>query len=295
MLWGLFPFALVLVTALISVALGVQDPSLLVVTFGGTLAVGLLFLIWPNRRLGIGRRRAVLLVILGLMVSAPMAYMASLTPQQRAELEVRTEERETAAREDAAREVVAREDARREVAAAAQREAEAAPPPSQQEPEQPGPPSTEARASFLQTHTAFMGLANRCDSAWGIMTDAAGTNDTYAAYGAARRGAEICGGVSYRLGRLEFSSLIEPDTRRALNRAVDECSLAMFLRKTSMDQAARIFDGNIRPSAVEEFRQEARRAQQQTIQCMVQYLGAATDGGYEVPSLESDGGVTTRE
>jgi len=150
-------------------------------------------------------------------------------------------------------------------------------------PQAPTGPSAEARAAFEETHNRFMGLANRCDSAWGVMTDAAGSNDAYAAYTAADRGSDICRDVSLAMGRLEFSNLIERDTRRALNRAVDECSLAMVGRQTAMDQAARIFDGNVRPSAVDEFQQRAGFAQQQTIQCMVQYIRAATDAGYEIP------------
>lgn len=129
-LWGLFPFALLVVVALISIALGIQEPFLpTLFAFGGILVVGICFLVWPRRRLGIGRKRATLLVILGFMVSTPMVYMASLTPAQRAEMQARTEEREAAAREAAAREDAAREAARREASATVEREPEATPTP----------------------------------------------------------------------------------------------------------------------------------------------------------------------
>ncbi|MDX2275054.1 MAG: hypothetical protein NW206_06345 [Hyphomonadaceae bacterium] len=118
------------------------------------------------------------------------------------------------------------------------------------------------------------------------MTDAAGSNNAYAAYAAAYRGSDICRDVSSAMDRLEFSNLIERTTRRALDRAVHECSLAMTGRKLALDQAAQVFDGNIRPSALDEFRERAAFAQQQTIECMIQYIGAATNGGYDIPASE---------
>jgi hypothetical protein len=283
--WCLFPLALLLVTALASVALGVTDPTIpTLVAFTGLLVFGLCFLVWPNRKLHIGRTRAGVLVALGFVVSAPVAYMASLTPQQRAELQAQAEQRDAA-----------REAARLEAVHAQQQLEERAPPPptaqeaAAQDPQPPAVAFEAAQASFQQTHTVFMRLADRCDTAWSAMTDAIGTNDPYVSYRAAQRGSEVCRDVSLALGRLEFSNPIERQTRQALNRAVEECSYAMFGRKTAMDQAAQIFDGNMRPSAVEEFRQRAERAQQQTIQCMVQYIGAATEGGYEIPDSGASG------
>jgi hypothetical protein len=115
--WGVFPFAMILIAAIVSVVLRTSDVvAPLLITFVPILAVGACFLLWPNRRLGIGRARAALLVAIGLMVSAPAAFMASLTPEQRAELEAEAEQREV-------QEAAAREAVRLEAAATAQREA----------------------------------------------------------------------------------------------------------------------------------------------------------------------------
>jgi hypothetical protein len=113
-----------------------------------------------------------------------------------------------------------------------------------------------------------------------------GRGSVYEAYASAEHGAAICRKAHYALRELDVPERAEGKLRDNLSKSLKTCADAYLLRQMSLEAAQSILDGDIRPSAVNEFKEQAEGAQAGTLACVAGYMSAAMDAGVEIKEMQ---------
>jgi hypothetical protein len=142
-------------------------------------------------------------------------------------------------------------------------------------------------ASFLTTQTALSDAVRPCDRA---MVKAARTRSVYDSYNAAMRAEAACKTTMMALGELKFAEPVSADARADLDPALDCFASAYGERREAMEKAAKLMDGDQRPSQISEFKGQLDDAIDRTNECVAQYLSAAVKHGFrgEVAKMSKD-------
>ena len=144
-------------------------------------------------------------------------------------------------------------------------------------PQGPTPPaSPEVKASFLATQATLLATFAPCDE---MMDRAAKARGQYASYNAAVAAKAACWQTMQALNSVRFADPLPQDLKDPLNAAIDCFGVAYAGRYNLMNQGATIMNGDMRPSAVAEFRTELTETAAETAQCRMQYLTAAANHG----------------
>jgi hypothetical protein len=113
-----------------------------------------------------------------------------------------------------------------------------------------------------------------------------GRGSVYEAYASAEQGAAICHKAHYALRDLDVPVSAEGELRDNLTESLKTCADAYLLRKLSLEAAQSILDGDIRPSAVNEFKAQAEGAQAGTLACVAGYMSAAMNAGVDLKEMQ---------
>jgi hypothetical protein len=138
------------------------------------------------------------------------------------------------------------------------------------------PASPEVKASFLATQATLLNTFAPCDQ---MMDRAAKARGQYASYAVAVAGKAACWQTMAALNDVRFADPLPNDLKDPLNAAVDCFAQAYELRYALMNQGAVIMNGDMRPSAVAEFRGDLAAAVEKSQECRMQYLTAAASHG----------------
>lgn len=233
--------------------------------FGMALFVAALWaFFWPLPKLRMPTRNA---AVAGLALSVGSCVAAvAILPDPPA-----TEEAAAADKEDETAKANTETD--RDKRAAAKEQAEAA------------ALSSQARSGWRE----LLATVAPCDQANSRLAEAldGGGGSMYEAYGLATSAAKAC-----RSTWLAFSDLRPPKNARGALRdqfedTLKTCKTAYYMRKESLETAQSIFDGNIRPSAVATFKDEATASQRGILACVAGYMSAATKAGVDLEEMSS--------
>ena len=145
-------------------------------------------------------------------------------------------------------------------------------------PQGPTPPaSPEVKANFLATQATLLATFAPCDE---MMDRAAKARGQYASYNAAVAAKDTCWQTMQALNSVRFADPLPQDLKDPLNAAIDCFGVAYAGRYNLMNQGATIMNGDMRPSAVAEFRSDLAAAVEKSQECRMQYLTAAASHGF---------------
>lgn len=241
----------------------------------GLFVVAIITLIRPIKRIKLGTRKRAAIALaasIGLFILGG-TIMPPPTPEQIAEREAaeaqRAADRELADQERAA-ERAAEEKANADRAAA--------------ELERQKPAATAAAKSLWGQITTQV---SSCDEAAKIFSDYMGRRgaSVYEAYPLAQQANRICSTAGTNVSRIPVPDEIPSSKRDAFKDALETCRNAYYAKSSAFDQMAKVLNGDMRPSAVNEARQAAERAEAGTALCGLGFLKAVNDAGLSLEEV----------
>ncbi|MBB4797568.1 hypothetical protein HNP32_001292 [Brevundimonas bullata] len=150
-------------------------------------------------------------------------------------------------------------------------------------------PAQQAGMTQVEFEGLWSGVKNRmerCDMPTRRAGAALGTGDVYAAYGPTKQAAEACKDVWLTLDEVPLPRSAKGDVRKALEKGVDDCETAMFLKTQALEALLKVLDGDARPSAMEAVKTGMQRGQAGSTVCILSFMGAADKAGLVLPELE---------
>lgn len=136
-------------------------------------------------------------------------------------------------------------------------------------------PSPEAKAAFKEQVAVFYTVVKICDDANAPLARAIDSEDWYAAYDAAKSAQRACEESERKIGAIRFGEPIERTAQKALNDAISDCSAAYLGKAMTYEKVATAIDEPTRPSKMYDAKEWGERSKDQTLSCVVKFMGAA--------------------
>jgi len=109
----------------------------------------------------------------------------------------------------------------------------------------------------------------------------------YDAYEAAKRGTDVCRETWSAIGDVEVDDAVSGDARADMTKGLDTCRDAYLFRQMALRSAQAIFNGDMRPSAVSEFKERASTADSGVLACVAGLMSGALKAGVDVKDLKA--------
>jgi hypothetical protein len=150
-----------------------------------------------------------------------------------------------------------------------------------------GPSVTAAMTRF---NDDIMGAVSTCDEAGKALAQRAdgltsGTTSIYEAYSLAARVEEACRESWSRVSDVDIPPALTGAARDAAEKARETCENAMIAKQMGGEAMKEVFDGDMRPSKVEDARQRAETAQAGTLACVAGIFDAAGKAGVDMSKI----------
>lgn len=144
--------------------------------------------------------------------------------------------------------------------------------------------ASTAKPDLLTLYRTVLATAGRCDRA-NSEAGAALQRSPYAAYPAARDAREICDRVVDDIREMPLPTSITGAANDKARGALQICAGAYLARRDSLDALLTVIDGDNRPSSVQEFKDQAERAQGRIIYCVAEWMAVAETIGMPATEL----------
>jgi len=155
------------------------------------------------------------------------------------------------------------------------------------EPGSADPAVKDAAIGFYRSLFAGMGA---CDKAASKTADVAngletGSTTIYDAYSAATAQVAACKASWHELDGIEIPSVLAGPARDAAEKAREICSNTALTKQMGAETMQEVFDGNMKPSKIEEMRQHAEAAQAGVLACVAGATDVAMRAGVNLEDL----------
>ena len=155
-----------------------------------------------------------------------------------------------------------------------------------------GTASQDATAAVVKLQSDIMEAVRGCDSAASSLADAAQgaaeNGSVYEAYGAASRVEDACRG-SYQLVReIEVGSALTGAAEDRAEETLETCENAMIAKQMGGATMAEVFDGDMRPSKVQEATENAEAGQLGVMACVAGIYETAGAAGVSLDALATE-------
>jgi hypothetical protein len=163
-------------------------------------------------------------------------------------------------------------------------------PPTESGKAEPMQPNAALQGAIVAQWRAVVEAVQPCDRANDRVVDAiqrvsAGSGSLYDAYARADEGVETCRSAHATLRDLDVPAAAEGQLKHDLSGALQTCGDAYFVRQMALESAKSIFDGDMRPSVVNEFKTQAETAKNGVLACAASYMSAAVGGGVDLEKM----------
>lgn len=158
----------------------------------------------------------------------------------------------------------------------------------------PAVASAAGQKEIIAWHRSIVDASARCDAAGEVVAASAseigdGKAGMLQGYQAARAMRDVCRQVSRDVEAVALPDAFTGEARDLARTAQDNCGLAMFARNQAAEAAMVVFNGDTRPSAVDELSQSVGTASQMAMQCAVELRQAAAKAGLPPAALDKPG------
>lgn len=116
-----------------------------------------------------------------------------------------------------------------------------------------------------------------------------GMPSMFAAFELADSAATTCTTTWLALNDLDAPRSAKGSLEDEFEEALETCQMAYFMRKRALEAAKEVFDGNMRPSTVNEAKREASAAQTGILSCVASYMSAAAKAGVKLEAFSGKG------
>lgn len=123
-----------------------------------------------------------------------------------------------------------------------------------------------------------------CDTASKYVADVSARRNAsvYDVYPMVQQAQSTCSEAAGNVRRIDVPSTIPSSKRRLFKEAISACQNAYYAKASAFDQMGRVLNGDMRPSAVNDARQAADRAQAGTMLCAIGFMKAGQEAGLTV-------------
>jgi hypothetical protein len=133
-----------------------------------------------------------------------------------------------------------------------------------------------------------------CDKASQVLADVSvrisnGRNSIYDGYAAASATEDNCRNSWSAVSKLEPPASLPSAAHKKADETLERCEGAMLAKQMAAGKMAEIFDGNMRPSKVQEARELADGAQAGIFACAAGFFLIANESGVDIKQLKFDG------
>lgn len=155
---------------------------------------------------------------------------------------------------------------------------------------EPGSAAADVKAATISFYSALFEGMGPCDRAAKHTAQVAagfetGASSIYDGYSAATSQASACRESWGTLNDLAIPAELKGPAEEAAEKARDACSNAAIAKQMGAETMQEVFDGNMKPSKVEEMRQQAEAAQAGVLACAVSAMGVAMKAGVKIEDL----------
>lgn len=151
-------------------------------------------------------------------------------------------------------------------------------------------PQATAKKDILALWSSVKSASADCDQANSKVADALGalgrSTTIYVAYENADRAHRICGQTWSELSNLEVPGTVQGDVATELEEALKNCRDAYLLRQMSLDKMKTVLNGDMRPSALQDYKQDAEAAQSGVLVCVAGMMGTGFKAGIDLKAFE---------
>jgi hypothetical protein len=153
------------------------------------------------------------------------------------------------------------------------------------------PPKVDKLALVQSFQSSVFDRMKPCDEAASDLAKltsglADGRGSIYDGYSAAKRTENACRQSWSDLSDLEAPAGLSDKGNAKAKETIETCTNAVLAKQMAASQMAEIFDGNMRPSAVEDAKQKAEAAQMGILACAAGVFVVASEEGVDVAKLK---------
>ena len=154
----------------------------------------------------------------------------------------------------------------------------------------PGSPDIKARVEREATAlwASVVRIDEACSSASKRVAKAGASADPYQIYPAAKAAEEACSSASSETNKLLPPASLDGSQKTAFADAIEKCGQAQMVRSTAYSKVAEVVDGNLRPSAVTEAKENLQTAQSASIFCAAGFFDAAAKAGIDTKMFKGE-------
>jgi len=154
-------------------------------------------------------------------------------------------------------------------------------------------PTKAVTDAVLTLQTGIMNGMKPCDNAGTNLAEiasglASGKNSIYDGYSAAKRTEESCRDSWRTISNLEVPVALEDEAEDKAEKTLDTCENAAIAKQMAAEKMAEIFDGNMRPSAVDEATKLSNNAQAGVLACVASIFDVAIAANVDISKLGSE-------
>lgn len=152
-------------------------------------------------------------------------------------------------------------------------------------------PTPDVKIAIKALYNDVLAAGRPCDDAnskvvKGMEGLSKGKSNMFTLYGLANDAEAICSDSWMKMNALEIPDGLPDTTEETLTKALDSCQLGYYLRKESLEVMKEVFDGDQRPSKVNEYAEKSQTAQSSLISCVVGVMQGAAEAGVELEELK---------
>lgn len=141
-------------------------------------------------------------------------------------------------------------------------------------------------AAVKELHDGIMGASASCDAASKNLADIAGgltegRTSVYDGYGAANRSEDACRSSWTEMGDVAIPAALTGTIAEQAEKTRDVCRDAMLAKQMGASTMQEVFDGNFKPSKMQEMQEQANAAQAGTLACVANLFTVAGMAGVD--------------
>lgn len=150
-----------------------------------------------------------------------------------------------------------------------------------------GSASATVTTAMTEFNDSIMAAVSGCDAAGEALAEASeglttGATSIYEAYSLASGVEDACRESWNRVSDIDVPSEFEGRARDAAEEALETCENAMIAKQMAGAAMKEVFDGDMRPSRMEDAQQKAEVAQAGTLACVAAIFDTASKAGVEL-------------
>jgi hypothetical protein len=150
--------------------------------------------------------------------------------------------------------------------------------------------SAQAKVDLLELWKRVKSASGPCDRANSQVAEALSglgkSHSVYDAYGLADKAHDACRQAWSDLDKLKVPASIGGEQAESLKKSLEFCANAYLLRQMSLDKMKTVLNGDMRPSALQDYKGDAEAAQAGVLACVAGMMGAGAKVGLDMKEFK---------